>query len=204
MCTQNAFRYWNRIAYDDDLCRRGTVDGRGRPHVPRAWATRTSCSCATTASSSRGPTVAQAYDDLYYLERTAMVQVLAMQTGRPLHNIDEALAEHTARQIAGDVQQAILHFEIAEAPARPGRARLAQVGGQTWTDTGETTMRIATCRFDRCSLALPSGAAALPALQPGAEARASWRSRPTRKFPRPRRRSSSPPTPRWRATCAAR
>ena len=52
-----------------------------------------------------GPTVAQAYDDLYYLERTAMVQVLAMQTGRPLHNIDEALAEHTARQIAGDASR---------------------------------------------------------------------------------------------------
>ena len=45
-----------------------------------------------------GPTVAQAYDDLYYLERAAMVQVLAMQTGRPLHNIDDALAEHTARR----------------------------------------------------------------------------------------------------------
>src|SRR6267378_5799964 len=58
-----------------------------------------------------GPTVAQAYDDLYYLERTAMVQVLAMQTGRPLHNIDEALAEHTANQIAGEAQQAFLHFD---------------------------------------------------------------------------------------------
>ena len=58
-----------------------------------------------------GPTVAQAYDDLYYLERAAMVQVLAMQTGRPLHNIDEAMAEHTASQIAGEAQQAFLHFE---------------------------------------------------------------------------------------------
>ena len=58
-----------------------------------------------------GPTVAQAYDDLYYLERAAMVQVLAMQTGRPLHNIDEALARHTANQIAGEAQQALLHFE---------------------------------------------------------------------------------------------
>jgi hypothetical protein len=37
--------------------------------------------------------------------------VLAMQTGRPLHNIDEALAEHTAHQIAGEAQQAFLHFE---------------------------------------------------------------------------------------------
>ena len=58
-----------------------------------------------------GPTVAKAYDDLYYLERTAMVQVLAMQTGLPLHNIDEALARHTANQIAGEAQQALLHFE---------------------------------------------------------------------------------------------
>ena len=58
-----------------------------------------------------GPTVAQAYDDLYYLERTAMVQVLAMQTGRPLHNLDEAVVAHAARQIADDTQQAILHFE---------------------------------------------------------------------------------------------
>ena len=33
-----------------------------------------------------GPTVAQAYDDLYYLERAAMVQVLAMQTGRRHHH----------------------------------------------------------------------------------------------------------------------
>ncbi|HYR65642.1 MAG TPA: class II aldolase/adducin family protein, partial [Reyranella sp.] len=58
-----------------------------------------------------GPTVAQAYDDLYYLERAAMVQVLAMQTGRPLDNIDAALAQHTADQIADGAQQAILHFE---------------------------------------------------------------------------------------------
>jgi len=58
-----------------------------------------------------GPTVAKAYDDLYYLERTAMVQVLAMQTGRPLHNIDAALAEQTYRQIADDTVLAEQHFE---------------------------------------------------------------------------------------------
>ena len=67
-----------------------------------------------------GPTVAQTYDDLYYLERAAMVQVLAMQTGRPLHNIDAKLAEHTANQIAGEVAAGLAAFRIAEAPARPG------------------------------------------------------------------------------------
>jgi hypothetical protein len=34
-----------------------------------------------------------------------------MQTGRPLHNIDAVLVEHTANQIAGDTQQALLHFD---------------------------------------------------------------------------------------------
>ena len=53
----------------------------------------------------------KAYDDLYYLERTAMVQVLAMQTGRPLHNIDAALAAETYRQIADDTVLAEQHFE---------------------------------------------------------------------------------------------
>ena len=58
-----------------------------------------------------GPTVAQAYDDLYYLERAAMVQVLAMQTGRPLHNVSDEMAAHTNRQMAGEAQQSFLHFE---------------------------------------------------------------------------------------------
>jgi hypothetical protein len=40
-----------------------------------------------------------------------MVQVLAMQTGRPLLNIDPALAEHTFNQIAEVNEQAVLHFE---------------------------------------------------------------------------------------------
>jgi len=75
-----------------------------------------------------GPTVAQTYDDLYYLERAAMVQVLAMQTGKPLHNIDAKLAEHTANQIAGESQQALLHFESLKRLLdrdEPGWRRLA-------------------------------------------------------------------------------
>ena len=85
----------------------------------------------------RGPTVAQAYDDLYYLERTAMVQVLAMQTGRPLHNIDEALAEHTASADRGRRAAGLPAFRIAEAPARPRRAGLAPHGGLGGTTQGE-------------------------------------------------------------------
>jgi hypothetical protein len=51
-----------------------------------------------------------------------------MQTGRPLHNIDAKLAEHTANQIEGEAQQALLHFESLKRMLdrdEPGWRRLA-------------------------------------------------------------------------------
>lgn len=110
MCTQNAFRYWGRIAYDDKYGGVALSNDEGE-RMCRAMGDKDILFLRNHGVIVSGPTVAQAYDDLYYLERAAMVQVLAMQTGRPLHNIDEATAEHTARQIAGEAQQAFLHFE---------------------------------------------------------------------------------------------
>jgi len=40
-----------------------------------------------------GPTVHHAFNDLYFLERACMVQVLAQSTGKPLRQIDEAVAK---------------------------------------------------------------------------------------------------------------
>jgi len=39
-----------------------------------------------------GETVADAFDDLYYLERACEVQIMAMSTGRPLMHIPEEKA----------------------------------------------------------------------------------------------------------------
>lgn len=58
-----------------------------------------------------GATVAHAYDDLYYLERVCMHQVLAMSTGRPLARVGEALSAHVAQQIQGEREQSDLYFE---------------------------------------------------------------------------------------------
>jgi ribulose-5-phosphate 4-epimerase/fuculose-1-phosphate aldolase len=70
-----------------------------------------------------GATVAHAYDDLYYLERACLHQVLAMGTGRPLARVGEALAAHVALQIQGEREQSELYFEALRRmlPA-PGRA----------------------------------------------------------------------------------
>jgi len=58
-----------------------------------------------------GERIAWAYDDLYYLERACMVQVLAQSTGRPLAPVPEALAARVGGQCAGERLQSDLFFE---------------------------------------------------------------------------------------------
>lgn len=59
-----------------------------------------------------GKTVAEAWDDLYYLERACEVQILALSTGRPIVPVDAETAEKTCRQMAEeDAQSAIMHLE---------------------------------------------------------------------------------------------
>ncbi len=59
-----------------------------------------------------GATIADAWDDLYYLERACEVQRLALSTGRPLKPVPPAIAEATARQMReADRTSAALHLE---------------------------------------------------------------------------------------------
>ena len=57
-----------------------------------------------------GPNVAWAFDDLYYLERAAMMQILAMSTGRPLKIIPDEICRTVRDQITADRQQAVSHL----------------------------------------------------------------------------------------------
>ncbi|MGE0058101.1 MAG: aldolase [Dehalococcoidia bacterium] len=58
------------------------------------------------------PTIAEAWDDLYYLERAAEVQVRAMSTGRTLKTVPADVAEATYSQMrASDPESARLHLE---------------------------------------------------------------------------------------------
>ncbi|MDP4026211.1 aldolase [Methylobacterium sp. NEAU 140] len=58
-----------------------------------------------------GPTVAEAWDDLYYLERAAEVQVKALSTGRRLIPVDPEIARTAAAQMReGDPESARLHL----------------------------------------------------------------------------------------------
>lgn len=59
-----------------------------------------------------GNSIAEAWDDLYYLERACQVQVIAMSTGRPIIPVDAAVAQATYEQMReGDSESARLHLE---------------------------------------------------------------------------------------------
>jgi ribulose-5-phosphate 4-epimerase/fuculose-1-phosphate aldolase len=58
-----------------------------------------------------GGNIAHAYDDLYYLERACLHQVIAQSTGRPLVPVNAKLAAHVAAQIQGEREQSDLFFE---------------------------------------------------------------------------------------------
>ncbi|MFC7397376.1 aldolase [Chelatococcus sp. GCM10030263] len=59
-----------------------------------------------------GPTIAEAWDDLYYLERACQVQCLALSTGRQVLPVDAAIAAAAAKQMReGDAESGRLHLE---------------------------------------------------------------------------------------------
>lgn len=61
-----------------------------------------------------GNSIAEAWDDLYYLERACEVQCIAMSTGRPVVAVAPDIAAVTARQMReGDRESARLHLESA-------------------------------------------------------------------------------------------
>lgn len=59
-----------------------------------------------------GPNIAEAWDDLYYLERAAEVQLKAMSTGLPLQRIPHAVAQKAYEQMRqGDPASARAHMD---------------------------------------------------------------------------------------------
>jgi ribulose-5-phosphate 4-epimerase/fuculose-1-phosphate aldolase len=61
-----------------------------------------------------GPTIAEAWDDLYYLERAAQVQLLAMATQRELLPVPHDIAQRAYEQIRlGDAESARSHLHSA-------------------------------------------------------------------------------------------
>jgi ribulose-5-phosphate 4-epimerase/fuculose-1-phosphate aldolase len=91
---QNALRFYDDVAYDDSF--NGLVfDVDEGDRLARCLAEKRVLFCGNHGVIVVGRTVAEAFDDLYFLERACQVQVLAMSTGRPLRRVNDEIAKST-------------------------------------------------------------------------------------------------------------
>lgn len=110
LANQNAMRFWNRIRYDGEY---GGValDNVEGDRICNALGNGDIAFLAHHGVLVCGESVAYAFDDLYYLERSCMVQIIAMSSGRKLKHAPQHLVEQAARQIESERQQSVLHFD---------------------------------------------------------------------------------------------
>ncbi len=110
MIHQNSARFFGDIAYDDHF--NGIADATGEgERMAEAMGDKRVLFLANHGVVIVGDTIAQAFDDFYYLERACQVQVLAMQTGQPLNVMPDAMAQSTHDQFARFSINADLHME---------------------------------------------------------------------------------------------
>jgi ribulose-5-phosphate 4-epimerase/fuculose-1-phosphate aldolase len=106
---QNALRFYGRVAYDE--CYNGLVlDAEEGDRICAQLENADVLFLANHGVIVCGESVAKAFDDLYYLERACLVQVLAQSAGKSLRAVPESIAAMTAKQIAED-KQYLLHLE---------------------------------------------------------------------------------------------
>jgi ribulose-5-phosphate 4-epimerase/fuculose-1-phosphate aldolase len=111
--SQNALRFHGRVAYEDAYNGLALDAEEGTRLAAKLHAADV-LFLANHGVIVRGQSVAQAFDDLYYLERACMLQVTAQATGKRLRVVPEEIAAHTARQMAGESQQASLHLQALQ------------------------------------------------------------------------------------------
>ena len=108
---QNHLRFHNRVAYYETYGGVAIEDSEGE-RMAASLGDKWILMLANHGVLVTGPTVGLAFDDLYYLERAAQVQVLAMATGKKLLPIPEPEATRTAAQYAKEKDlYSNIHFE---------------------------------------------------------------------------------------------
>lgn len=90
-------RFYGRVAYDTDYDGVALEDAVGERMAGRLGDAEV-LFLGNHGVLTAAPTVAQAWDDLYFLERSAQTQILAMSTGQALERLESALVKQVAAQ----------------------------------------------------------------------------------------------------------
>jgi ribulose-5-phosphate 4-epimerase/fuculose-1-phosphate aldolase len=110
MLDQNACRFHNRIAYDCNYAGMALDDAEGQRVASLLGTDKSVLFLGNHGVIVIGETVAEAFDELYYLEKAAQLQVLALSTGRELALVPDDVAALAAKQWAEYPEVAALHF----------------------------------------------------------------------------------------------
>jgi ribulose-5-phosphate 4-epimerase/fuculose-1-phosphate aldolase len=94
---QTSCRFYNRIVYDSDYDGVALTDSEGE-RMAKMLGDANVMFLGNHGVITAAPTVAQAFDDLYFIERVAQTQILAMSTGQPLAQQGLAVIEKVAAQ----------------------------------------------------------------------------------------------------------
>ncbi len=111
MLDQNACRFYNRIAYDRTFAGMALDDDEGKRIASLLGEDKNVLFMGNHGVIVVGRTVAEAFDDLYYLEKAAQVQVLALSTHQKLDLIPNEIAAKTCDQWVEYPQFSELHFD---------------------------------------------------------------------------------------------
>jgi ribulose-5-phosphate 4-epimerase/fuculose-1-phosphate aldolase len=115
MAGQSALGFYDDIAYEADYNGLAFDHTEGE-RLARALGPKSVLMMRNHGVLAVGSTVPQAFERLYFLERAAQAQVLALSTGRALRLVPEPVAKATAAQFrsgstVGGRERADLHFD---------------------------------------------------------------------------------------------
>jgi ribulose-5-phosphate 4-epimerase/fuculose-1-phosphate aldolase len=106
---QNTARYYNQVAYDLGFEGMADSDDEGLRLV-RALGNKTTMMMGNHGVLVAANSVAEAFDNLYYLERACQTLVLAYSTGQKLNMMSAKVAEQTAQDWDKFSDSAFTHF----------------------------------------------------------------------------------------------
>lgn len=112
--SQNSLRFQGRVAYDDSY--RGVAnDPTEGERIAAALGANSILVMRHHGVLVTGHTIGLAFDDLYFFERTARIQLLARASGYPLVPISPEIIDTTVRQIGKLDADRQTHFEVLKA-----------------------------------------------------------------------------------------
>lgn len=110
MLDQNACRFYDRISYDRHYSGMALDATEGERVASMLGDDKSVLFLGNHGVIVIADSVAQAFDELYYLEKAAQLQVIALSTGQELALISDEIASLTCKQWQEYPQVAELHF----------------------------------------------------------------------------------------------